>query len=177
MSIMLCAISRAELERLAASCLPPELASLAAGDAVPPPFVAKRALEQLDEGKWVDRAFTFYVVRRADRCIVGACGFKDVPTDGRVEIGYAVSSCCQNQGIATAAIGQLTALAFRDFGAVEVLAQIDPANTASTRVVQKLGFDNVGTAIDDIDNEILVQWVLRTQHPAAPGANGIGAPA
>lgn len=102
-------------------------------------------------------------MRRADGAVVGGCGFKDAPHDGRVEIGYAVAPSCRQQGIATAAVRELVRLAFASGEVHEVLAQINPQNAASARVAHKLAFDACGTVIDN-DDEPLVQWLLRNKN-------------
>ena len=92
---------------------------------------------------------------------VGACGFKTIPHNGRVEVGYGVAPIARGLGAATAALDILLAKAFAT-GIVEVLAEVEQANVASTRVVQKLGFQRVGERIDE-DNEHLIQWLKRAE--------------
>ncbi|MES2295757.1 MAG: GNAT family N-acetyltransferase [Pseudomonadota bacterium] len=159
MTISLRAISNEELEDLANGVAPAGAASALLIQGLPPPFVARRSLEQLAGGKWNGRDFNFFMLRDVDGRIVGACGFKHPPQDGRVEVGYAVSPCCRQQGIATKAIGLLTRVAFERDGLRQVLAQIDPANIASQGVVRKLGFIDGGTVLDE-DGEPAMQWLL-----------------
>jgi len=158
MTITLQAISVAELEIFAASGTPEGIASGAAEGALPPPHVAIRSLSQMQEGKSAFWCSTFYMVRNSDRLIVGSCGFKDAPLNGRVEIGYGVSPNCRKQGVATAAVGALLDLAFATEGVSEVLAQVNPTNDASTGVVRKLNFKSNGMERDKHD-ELLVQWL------------------
>jgi [ribosomal protein S5]-alanine N-acetyltransferase len=150
-------LSKDELIELSDSRIPASLASCAQMHALPPSFVAKRALDLLAEGKPAFWCNTFLIVQNSTGRIVGSCGFKNEPLDGRVEIGYGVSPDCRRQGVATAAVKQLLDLATSS-GAREVLAEVVPDNLASTRVVQKLGFINNGTRVDE-DNETVVQWV------------------
>ena len=77
----------------------------------------------------------------------------------RSEVGYGVSPTVRGRGAATAALKLLVHSAFQA-GATEVLAEVAPTNHASTRVVQKTGFAQVGTRIDD-ESEYVVQWVKR----------------
>lgn len=109
---------------------------------------------------------TYTMHRRADQALVGSCGFKDAPRQGRVEIGYGVAPDCRNQGVATAAVAALLDLAFSSGDVHQVLAQIDPDNRSSTRVVEKLGFRAEGTRTAEHD-EVLVQWVA-TRSARAP---------
>lgn len=159
MPIELYPLSSAELHTLADDGIPGHLAARIADGALPPPFVAARALRMLADGKPAHWCSTFLLVRRTDGAVVGGCGFKDAPRQGRVEIGYAVAPGCRRQGIATAAVRELVRYAFASEAVSEVLAQINPANVASARVAHKLAFDACGTAIDE-DDEPLVQWLL-----------------
>lgn len=158
MSIDLRPLSRHELQILADSAIPQEITKYVVAGALPPAFVAARALAHLAEGKSSQWCSTFYILRKSDGAIVGGCGFKDAPRDGRVEIGYAVAPSCRNQGIATKAVRELTRLAFASAEVHEVLAEIAPDNEASMRTVRKLNFAHCG--IKDGD-ENLVLWLLR----------------
>lgn len=160
MTIILQLLGFADLRTLAASRTPRHLTGKAAPGALPPAFVAERALAHMEAGKSASWCATFVMLRISDQMVVGSCGFKDEPQDGQVEIGYGVSPDWRGQGIATDAVRELARIAFAS-GAVErVLAQIAPDNTASLRVAGKLGFE-VGATVRDADGEDLQQWVLR----------------
>ncbi len=148
-----------DLRELAAARIPVAQQARAIVDALPPPFVAARALRHIESGKAEDWCATFYVVRTADDKIVGSCGFKDEPVAGRVEIGYGIAPPCQGQGVATAAVKQLLQHAFEQ-GANQAMAEILPDNIASTRVVEKLNFRRVGTRIDEAGDWV-VEWVIQ----------------
>lgn len=148
-----------DLAALSESAVPESLAGIALDGALPPAFVAARSLEQIRSGKPEHWCSTFYI-RESDNTVVGGCGFKDAPTNGRIEIGYAVSPQRRNRGIATAAVAALASMAFESGEVGEVLAQISELNASSARVVQKLGFVSIGTAVNH-EGEVLVQWVLR----------------
>ncbi|NML62126.1 GNAT family N-acetyltransferase [Massilia sp. RP-1-19] len=165
MTISLYSLSPADLRALAAGAIPAALPGKLADGALPPAFVAARSLRQLDTGKSADWCGTFLIVRDADSSIVGACGFKDQPADGCVEIGYGVAASCRKRGIATAAVSELVRIAFASLDVVTVLAQINPDNAGSARVVQSLGFEAGGTVIDD-DGEPLMQWIRRPSSTA-----------
>lgn len=157
MSISLDPISIADLQALASCETPLALLGQCANGALPPAFVASRALEHLRNGKPYIWCSTFYI-RANDGTVIGGCGFKDIPHAGRVEIGYAVSREHQGRGTATEAIRLLLAFPFESGDVKEVFAQISEQNIASTRVVQKLGFASRGIKTDS-DGELLVQWV------------------
>jgi [ribosomal protein S5]-alanine N-acetyltransferase len=123
-----------------------------------PAFVAERAIQMLRAGVPERWARPFYMLRRFDQVVIGSRGFKYAPINGRVELGYAVLPLYQRQGFATAAVVELLRLAFSREEVDEVLAQINPENVASIKVVQKLGFER-GKCFVDEDGEPLVQWI------------------
>ena len=112
MPFSLLQLSREELLECADARLPAALASRVEEGALPPSFVAARALKLIADGKAEFWCNTFLIVRNRDQRIIGGCGFKDAPKDGRVEIGYGVSPSSRGQGAATAAVGLLLQLAF-----------------------------------------------------------------
>lgn len=160
MTFSLLQLSRTQLESLAASRLPEELVDRSEPDSMPPAFVASRSLDLAVAGHPAPWSTTFLIVNNEDGRIVGGCGFKAVPTNGRVEVGYGVSPARQGMGAATAALILLLDKAF-EAGATEVLAEVLPTNHASTRVVQKAGFVQVGDRVDD-ENEYVIQWAKRS---------------
>jgi RimJ/RimL family protein N-acetyltransferase len=154
-------LSKTELEAIAASLVPEGLADRIEPDSMPPAFVASRALELTAAGHPLPWATTFLIVNDEDSRIVGGCGFKTGPTHGRVEVGYGVAPSAQGRGAASEALQLLLRRAF-EAGATEVLAEVAPTNLASTRVVQKAGFEKVGSRVDN-ENEYVVQWVKRSE--------------
>jgi ribosomal-protein-alanine N-acetyltransferase len=160
MSFTLQPISRADLQALADAGVPDGVAGRTADGALPPPFVARRSLGQLAQGQEELWCHGFYIVRNTDGLVVGGCGFKGAPMCGQVEIGYAVSPACRNQGAATQGVRELIQRAFATDAVNEILAQVNPTNASSTRIVQKLGFVK-GEVETGEGGELLVQWVLR----------------
>src|SRR5438093_1311993 len=63
---------------------------------------------------------------------------------GGLEIGYWVHVDHVGHGYATTAAGALTTLAFEDPAITHVEIHVEPANAASNRVPEKLGFELVG---------------------------------
>jgi len=156
--VTLLRITQADLQALAQSCTPGTVLGRSLEGALPPDFVARRTLEHMPQGRATGWCSTYYAVRDADQVVVGSCGFKGLPMNRRVEIGYGVSPACRNQGVATQAVRALLDLAFASTEIDEVLAQVNPDNRSSTRVVEKLAFLRIGQQVGK-DNEPLVQWV------------------
>ena len=157
MPFFLLRLTDSELQELAASQRPPHFNERAEVDALPPAFVAARSLRLRAEGHPLPWSASFLIVSDVDQRIVGACGFKSAPTDGRVEVGYGVAAAARGQGAATKALNLLVIKAF-EAGAKTVLAEVAPDNHASTKVVQKSGFVQTG-ARHDTSGEYVIQWL------------------
>ena len=86
------------------------------------------------------------VVHRADGILIGLCGLHGVIVDDRhyVEIGYRLARAYWGAGIATEACRATLNHAFTVLGQTEIVAFIDPVNTASVRVAIKVGMQPVG---------------------------------
>ena len=160
MTFSLLMLTEMQLREIAESRVPVELAQRLEADALPPRFVASRALSLQKEGHPSPWCRVYLIVRESDQRIVGGCGFKSPLKDGRVDIGYGVSQAARRRGAATAAVRLLAKAAF-DAGAQEVLAEVSPTNEASLCVVQKAGFVQAGSRVDEA-NEYVLQWVARS---------------
>ncbi len=150
-------LTSSQLTVLAQAGVPAEFAKRAEPGALPPDFVAARALNLEAAASHTAAPTSFLMVRCLDGRIVGACGFKTALGGPRVEVGYGVAENAQRQGAATHALGLLVQLAAQE-GSNEVLAEVLPSNAASLRVVQKAGFRLVGSRFDE-DGEFVEQWV------------------
>jgi GNAT superfamily N-acetyltransferase/Fe-S-cluster containining protein len=75
--------------------------------------------------------------------LVGSVGFKGPPDpEGVVEIGYSILPAYQGRGLATEMTAALVQWAAEQ-GARLVQAQVKPVNTASIRVLERLGFQEI----------------------------------
>ncbi|WP_067048825.1 GNAT family N-acetyltransferase [Methanofollis ethanolicus] len=73
--------------------------------------------------------------------LAGSCGFVGRPSPGgEAEMGYAVLPAFRGRGYATGAAAALVEWAFAHPEVACVTAQADPANLASVRVLEKVGF-------------------------------------
>jgi RimJ/RimL family protein N-acetyltransferase len=86
------------------------------------------------------RDFVYGIFSSDEQEVIGGCGLHTRVGDDAFEIGYWIRSSRVGQGLATEAAGALTAAAFRVAGADRVEIHVDPANTASLRIPEKLGF-------------------------------------
>lgn len=80
-----------------------------------------------------------------DGTLVGGIGFKGVPNQqGSVEIGYEIWPLYRRQGYAVEAVNALTDWALTQPGVCRVLAQTEPDNVVSRRVLARCGFQPCG---------------------------------
>ncbi len=97
----------------------------------------------------------FNLVHRASNRVIGKAGFKGPPgEDGVVEIAYGVAPDHQGKGYATEAAQALVAYAWRSGRVRVVRAHTLPEPNASTRVLTKCGFRNIGEVIDPEDGRV-----------------------
>ena len=104
------------------------------------------------------------MVHRADSVVVGSMGFKGPPDNhGVVEIGYGVVPAFQGRGYATEATEAAleTALGHKDVCLVR--AHTLPTPNASTRVLEKCGFERVGQ-VDDPEDGLVWRWEVARHH-------------
>ena len=125
------------------------------------PALATQALEataKLYESVGFEEPWVGYLAIK-DRVPVGTCGFKSAPRGKRVEIAYFTFPDLEGRGLATAMARELVTLAQRHAPNVVVAAQTLPERNASHRVLEKLGFEAVGT-IDHPDDGTVLEWQL-----------------
>jgi [ribosomal protein S5]-alanine N-acetyltransferase len=93
------------------------------------------------------------VVTRGDDRLVGWCGLKYLPAIDEVDIGYRFLRDCWGEGFATEAGAAVLRYGFDTLSLGRIIGLVDPGNTASARVMEKLG----------MSFERTMQW------PAHPG--------
>jgi RimJ/RimL family protein N-acetyltransferase len=101
-----------------------------------------------DSAKWGTR---FFVTGDPPE-LVGWGGFKGAPQDGVVELGYEIAESRQGRGLATAATLAMLDEAFADPSVDAVVAHTLAERNASTRVLEKAGFEfDAETSEDGMD--------------------------
>ena len=102
------------------------------------------------------------IERAADGVFIGWCGLVKWNPDYRsATMGYCLDDAAWGQGFATEAAGALLQWAFDTLDLNRVQAETDTRNTASSRVLEKLGFVREGTLREDciVDGEVSDSWV------------------
>jgi aminoglycoside 6'-N-acetyltransferase len=98
-------------------------------------------------GEWFQAA----VERKEDGALIGDCVFKRLAYEPRVaEIGYTLARPYQHHGYASEAIQALLGYIFDTLGLHRVLADCDPQNTSSVRLLEKLGFRHEGCFVESM---------------------------
>jgi [ribosomal protein S5]-alanine N-acetyltransferase len=95
----------------------------------------------------------------ADDPLVGSCGFKSPPRDGRVELAYFTFPGHEGQGVATAMAAQLVALAQECDPGILIAAQTLEERSASHAILEKLGFRQITTIVHPEDGTVW-EWQL-----------------
>jgi RimJ/RimL family protein N-acetyltransferase len=84
----------------------------------------------------------YAVVEKDSHDVIGYCGlfyFPDINGKPEVEIGYRFARAAWGKGYATEAVSAVRDFAFYTLGIKRLIAIIDPANSASIHVAQKIG--------------------------------------
>ena len=136
-----------------------ELRDFVVGPEVSPDFLAKLNSESgQDPGVYGPWMYGFVLVQRVERNAIGLASFKGPPSDeGMVEIAYGIVPLHQNRGYATEAAQALLEYAFASGQVRMVIAHTLPEPSASTKVLGKCGFKQVGEVIDPEDG-LVWRW-------------------
>ncbi len=117
-------------------------------------------------GMWHRLGFGFFAIEeRESGRFAGEAGFLDLhrdmepTTEGTLETGWAISPPLQGKGYATEAISAAIAWADDKFADRRMTCIIDPDNTPSLRVAEKVGFRRIGeTVYKGGTNVMLERW-------------------
>lgn len=102
------------------------------------------------------------IERAADRAFIGWCCLVQWNPDHRsARMGYCLDEPAWGQGFATEAAAALLHWAFDSLDLNRVQAETDTRNTASSRVLEKLGFVREGMLREDciVNGEVSDSWV------------------
>src|ERR1051325_9962683 len=100
--------------------------------------------------------------------VVGSCGFWALAETGAGDFGYLFARDRWGRGYATEAGRAALRHGFRRLGFVEVVARVEPANAASRRVLERLGFEyrGVRTYFGEDPGEFASYVLKRADHDA-----------
>ena len=111
----------------------------------------RRYLEPIVAGQ-AERGYApWAVVERATGRIVGDCGlFPEDGTGPEVELAYGLAPSVWGRGYATEAAVACLRVGFEDLGLERIVADVDPGNAASVRVLEKIGMRPAGRKGDKV---------------------------
>ena len=93
-----------------------------------------------DQWEW----YAIWMIALMDGTHIGELCFKGLSEKGIAEIGYGIADDYQGCGYATEAVAALTDWAFKQPGVTCIMAETEASNTASQRVLEKIGFMPTG---------------------------------
>ena len=102
------------------------------------------------------------IERAVDGVFIGwCCLVKWNPDHRSATMGYCLDDAAWGQGLATEAAGAVLQWAFATLDLNRVQAETDTRNSASSRVLEKLGFIREGTLREDciVEGEVSDSWV------------------
>lgn len=76
--------------------------------------------------------------------IAGQCGFNELPEGAGTELAYLFAKQYWGRGVATEVAGRTAEYGFAELKMNRIVALTWPANTASVRVLEKIGFEPAG---------------------------------
>ncbi len=99
-----------------------------------------------------------------DGSCVGSCSFKAPPEYGRVEISCFTFPEFENRGVGTEMTHQLVEMALNTDRELTVAAQTLPEVSASTKVLEKEGFELIGLVGHEDEGEVWEWNFKRSYH-------------
>lgn len=102
-------------------------------------FISKTSLRLNIPGTW----FQVVLIERSSDLLIGDIGIHFLETDtqiDQVEIGYTLSKNFRGKGYATEALTEIIDYLIHHLQKHRVIASIDPANRASIKLMERLGF-------------------------------------
>ena len=109
-----------------------------------------------------DLAWGMHFILLSDpRTLVGVVGYKGMPKEGMVEVGYGVVGEHQRRGFATEATRALVDNAFKSPKVTRVIAETLPHLAPSIGVLDKCGFAYIGAGSEDG----VIRYEITKEHP------------
>jgi ribosomal-protein-alanine N-acetyltransferase len=104
---------------------------------------ATKLIERMSNRFERKEAIRWGIARKADPTLIGTCGFTLMPSF-RGGLGYDLARDYWRQGIMTEALSAILQFGFEKLGLNRVEALVMLENTASVRLLRKLGFQEEG---------------------------------
>ena len=112
-------------------------------------FISKTSFDINVPGTW----FQFVIIEQASDLLIGDVGIHFLDTDSenrQVEIGYTLDKDFRGKGYATEALKTIIDYLINSLNKHRIVASIDPVNTTSIKLIERLGFRKEGHFIESI---------------------------
>jgi [ribosomal protein S5]-alanine N-acetyltransferase len=97
------------------------------------------------------------MIERQELVAIGQMSFKALPNEsGVIELGYGINPSYENRGYTTEMAKELVVWAWRQPGVKRITAECLEDNRPSIRVLEKIGFKQVGEKLDE--EGLLILW-------------------
>ena len=111
-----------------------------------------------------EHGFTLWaVINKADNRFIGHCGLVYLRESPEVEVAYALGKVWWGQGIAAEAAAACLRFGFEQAALDQILALAVPENTASQRVMQKIGMKHQGITTNYYNTSLVLYRLGREQ--------------
>ena len=112
-------------------------------DPGPPPLEKVRGLITRQSNHWREHGYGWWAINEpVNNRLMGWCGLQYLPETAETEIGYLLGKPFWGKGLATEAARESLKFGFEKLSLGSIIAIVHPDNTASKRVIEKLGFKN-----------------------------------
>jgi len=111
----------------------------------PPPLERVEKWVARQAASWDERGYGLWAVcLRPDNEVVGWAGLQYLPDTDETEVAYQIARGHWGRGLAAEAARAALDYAFQTLGLAQVVAVVHPENTASIRVIEKIGMRFTG---------------------------------
>jgi RimJ/RimL family protein N-acetyltransferase len=107
-----------------------------------------------------EKPWIAYFVSLDGKELVGGCGFKGKPKEGKVEISYGTFKAYEGKGIGKEICRQMILIAQKTDPSVRITARTIEPDNASTSILKHNGFECTGKVYDEEDGDVW-EWELK----------------
>ena len=123
----------------------PEVVEFYDDDAFTENSQASDQIASWEYGYKISRVIRWGITKRGDGNIIGSCGYYGIHNwNRRASIGYELAQSHWRQGIMSEALLAIADFGFRELELNRIDALIMPGNTASIKMLEKIGFQREG---------------------------------
>lgn len=147
----------------------PEVTRYWSSPPLPDLAAAHELADSIGEGLRTQSLFQWGVTLAGEDRVIGTCTLASISRQHRrAEVGFAVGRWAWGRGVATEAAARVVRHGFEELGLHRVEADVDPRNTASLRILERLGFQREGYLrerylLNDEEQDAVLYGLLRRE--------------